>query len=141
MSICSPLLEYPVIGNVDAYNFPSKELNDISTLGEADFPLHESIQGNATLGVFKLLFDKCSFLSEPDADRNYPLHVACEEGHCGVINYILKVSTVAVSEQNSNSKLPIELLLESDCDKDDLQYIEALWRLLAASPTAITNIS
>ena len=76
-------------------------------------------------------------VSVPDCDGNYPLHLACREGYCDIINSLLEANTVSVSIQNSGKKLPIELLIESDCDQDSLVYTEAVWRLLVASPSTI----
>ena len=87
-----------------------------------------------TFGIIKYLAQHGGCLFDSDADGNYPLHLACREGHCDVINYLLEVNPVSVSTQNGDKKLPIELLIESDCDQDSLEYTEATWRLLVASP-------
>jgi len=85
-------------------------------------------------GIVKYLTQHGSCPFDSDADGNYPLHLACRERHCDVVNYLLEVNPVSVSTQNGDKKLPIELLIGSDCDEDSLEYTEAIWRLLVASP-------
>lgn len=74
-----------------------------------------------------------------DLNQNRPLHYACQFGHYHVVNYLLKANTVSVSERNSDGKLPFQLLIEAttEKEKDDLAYIEAIWRLLVASPDVV----
>jgi hypothetical protein len=66
-----------------------------------------------------------------------PLHIACREGKCGVINCILGRFNHGVSSRNKDDKLPIELLLCADVDRDCLIYIEAVYRLLRTDPDVL----
>eukprot|EP00956_Cyclotella_meneghiniana_P003015 scaffold3715_cov60-Cyclotella_meneghiniana.AAC.3 len=64
----------------------------------------------------------------------FPLHVACRHGRCNVINYILEKSNLGVSVVNAK-KLPIQaLLFDANCDRDSLEFVEAVGRLLSAHP-------
>ena len=65
-----------------------------------------------------------------DTRGNLPLHIACLGGNCNVINYILEKSDHGVSMKNADMKLPIELLLfDSECDRNSLDYVEAIRNL------------
>jgi len=65
----------------------------------------------------------------------FPLHVACRHGRCNVINYILEKSDHGVSVNIAENKLPIQaLLFDANCDRDSLEFVEAVGRLLSAHP-------
>ena len=69
-----------------------------------------------------------------NSQGEFPLHVACCHGRCNVINYILEKSNHGVSVVNAK-KLPIQaLLFDADCDRDSLEFVEAVGRLLFAHP-------
>ena len=53
------------------------------------------------------------------------------------MSYFINMSTVSVSSRNSDGKLPIELLAESESDKDSLAYVEALWQMIRAYPDIV----
>ena len=74
-----------------------------------------------------------------DSMKNYPLHIACLAGKHDVINYILGKSDYhKVSEPNINGKLPIQLLLyRAKCERDSLDYMNAVYSLLRAYPELI----
>jgi hypothetical protein len=68
--------------------------------------------------------------------RGYlPLHIACLAGKCHVVNYILERSNHGASLP-IHGKLPIGILLSklADCDRDSIEYVEAVGRLLRANP-------
>jgi ankyrin repeat protein len=68
--------------------------------------------------------------------RGYlPLHIACLSGKCNVVNYILERSGFGISSP-IHGKLPIDLLLSdlANCDRNSLEYVEAVGRLLRANP-------
>jgi len=104
---------------------------------EGRLPLHLACKlGKLHIVEYLVGMDQGSLLAR-DAHQNHPLHYACQFGRCDVVNYLLEVEAVLVSEQNKIGKLPFRLLVESDCDKDDLSYAEAVWRLLVASPDVL----
>eukprot|EP00956_Cyclotella_meneghiniana_P025776 scaffold54458_cov36-Cyclotella_meneghiniana.AAC.1 len=65
---------------------------------------------------------------------NLPLHHACLAGKPDIVSYILKTTDHGVTVQNSNGKLPIQMLLfDATCDRD-LQYVDAVDSLFRANP-------
>lgn len=65
----------------------------------------------------------------------FPLQIACHYGRCNIINHILDKSDHGVSTKNRFKKLPIQILLfDADCDRDSLEFVEAMGRLLFAYP-------
>ena len=105
---------------------------------QGSIPLHIACRmGN--LGAVKYLIESNKdSLKFRDADGASPLHCACRGGNCAVINYILDQSSHGASMINSEGKLPIQsLLFDAQCDRDDLDYVEAVGRLLCANPAAI----
>jgi ankyrin repeat protein len=74
-----------------------------------------------------------------DSKGNLPLHIACRQGMCDIVNYILSKSECGVSAPNDERKLPIELLLyEAKCDRSNVEYIQAVDGLLRANPEALS---
>eukprot|EP00956_Cyclotella_meneghiniana_P005822 scaffold7595_cov49-Cyclotella_meneghiniana.AAC.2 len=102
---------------------------------EGSTPVHLACQvGNV---------DKLKHLVERNEDTlqicnsrgEFPLQIACRHGRCNVINYILDKSDHGVSVNNGENKLPIQtLLFDADCDRDSLEFVEAVGRLLFAHP-------
>ena len=89
--------------------------------------------------------DTVKYLVRCDSDRdllktldnndNLPLHHACLGGNFDAITFIIVQSTFGVTLQNSDEKIPIELLLyESECDRNGMEYVEAVRCLLRANP-------
>eukprot|EP00956_Cyclotella_meneghiniana_P044816 scaffold337804_cov106-Cyclotella_meneghiniana.AAC.1 len=65
----------------------------------------------------------------------FPLQIACRYGKCNIINCILEKSDHGVSSKNAEKRLPIQVLLfDADCDRDSLEFVEAVGRLLFAFP-------
>jgi ankyrin repeat protein len=64
-----------------------------------------------------------------------PLHIACLAGKCHVVNCILERSDFGASSP-IHGKLPIDLLLSdlANCDRNSLEYVDALGRLLCLNP-------
>eukprot|EP00956_Cyclotella_meneghiniana_P015689 scaffold24280_cov55-Cyclotella_meneghiniana.AAC.6 len=70
-----------------------------------------------------------------DNNENLPLHYACLGGNVDVIPFIIEQSTFGVTQQNSDKLTPMELLLyEAECDRDSMEYVEAVRCLLLANP-------
>ena len=64
-----------------------------------------------------------------------PLQIACHHGRCDIINYILEKSDHGLSVRNAEKRLPIQVILfDADCDRDSLEFVEAVGRLLFAYP-------
>ena len=104
-------------------------------------PLHIACHiGN--LGAAKYLIESNrDLLTFRDADGSSPLHCACSGGNCAVINYILDQSTHGASITNTEGKLPIQsLLYDAQCDRDDLEYVESVGRLLCANPASVAAL-
>ena len=98
-------------------------------------PLHIAcVEGDIDVIQF-LVETNEDFLRVVNARGEFPLHIACSHGHCKVINYVLDKSDHGVSVRNAYDKLPIQVLLfEADCDRDSLDFVEAVGRLLYANP-------
>eukprot|EP00956_Cyclotella_meneghiniana_P020127 scaffold35154_cov40-Cyclotella_meneghiniana.AAC.2 len=70
-----------------------------------------------------------------DNNQNLPLHHACLRVNFDAITFIIEQSTFRMTLQNSDEKIPIELLLyESECDRNSTEYVEAVRCLLQANP-------
>jgi ankyrin repeat protein len=106
-------------------------------------PLHYACNFGQ-VDVVKLLVDSNeNSLKQLGLSGELPLHLACREGKCGVINCILGRSDYGVSSRNKDGHLPIELLLfcEHDVDRDSLEYVEAMHRLLRGYPCVMENLN
>lgn len=91
--------------------------------------------------------DIVKYLIEADANRNplqiasrhsthfLPLHLACISGNCHVVNYILEMPNCGVFKYVCGA-LPLDILLCGlpSCDRDSLEYVEAVFRMLRANP-------
>ena len=98
-------------------------------------PLHVACQ----IGDFNI----AKFLNETNVDSievydlegNCALHHASLGGNCDIINCILKKSNHGASARNSDGKLPIQILLyDSDCNRNSLEYVSAIYGLMLAYP-------
>ena len=90
--------------------------------------------GNLETFTYIMGLEKDS-LKVPDMGENFPLHHACMRGNCDFIPLILEQSTFGVTLQNSAKQIPLELLLfESECDRDSIEYVEAVTCLLQVNP-------
>jgi len=104
-------------------------------------PLHIACQvGNVDV-VRHLVEANESSLQIKDAMGELPLHHACNMGNCEVVIFILQQSTHGSSITNAAKKLPIEsVLYDSDCDRNSLEYVEAVKCLLCANPEALVHL-
>ena len=98
-------------------------------------PLHIACQVG-DIDVVKLLVETNEdFLRVVNSRGEFPLHIACSHGNCHVINYILDKSDHGVSVKNAYNQLPIQVVLfEADCNRNSLDFVEAVGRLLYANP-------
>eukprot|EP00956_Cyclotella_meneghiniana_P030103 scaffold74946_cov46-Cyclotella_meneghiniana.AAC.5 len=97
--------------------------------------LHIAIQSSNLDTVKYLVGCHDDLLKTLDNNDNLPLHHACLGGNFDAITFIIKKSTFGVTLQNSDEKIPIELLLyESECDRNSMEYVEAVRCLLRANP-------
>lgn len=101
-----------------------------------EFPLIEAISSNVSVGVIHLLVTRhlADQVLIRDDGRNSPIHAAAKQGRVDVINYLLERHSLPVSDENSDGRLPIELLAESNANVEDVSYTEAIWRMLLANP-------
>lgn len=77
-------------------------------------------------------------------DGDTPLHYACQGGKFGNVAVILdKYNGASVAHANSRSKLPIDLLWESEAaiDRESTGYLDAMFRLLKAYPDSLGRVS
>ena len=96
-------------------------------------PLHIAIR-HRDIDVVRHLIE-ANHLKISDKRGNCALHYACLAGKCDIINYLLEQSSHGVSSRNLDGKLPIQLLLyDAECDRDNLEYMGAVHRLLFAYP-------
>eukprot|EP00956_Cyclotella_meneghiniana_P024052 scaffold47941_cov22-Cyclotella_meneghiniana.AAC.2 len=110
-----------------------------ASIGMADIQchtvLHNACQGGNLDTVKYIMGISQDFLNLPDLDGNLPLRIACMRGNCNLIPHIIEQSTFGVMLQNSAKQTPIELLLfESECDRDSMEYVEAVRCLFQVNP-------
>lgn len=102
-------------------------------------PLHIASEFRG-LDFVKCLLDNSSnddMQSVCDMNKDYSLHRACRGGKCENVSYLLQRSSVAITSRNIDGKLPIELLIESSCDKDSKEYVGAIWHMIKANPDVV----
>ena len=123
-------------------------------------PLHVACE-NCPVPVVEHLWGRRSDArggpSPKDSQGNSLLHYACRGGNLEVVRYLLgRGQVLSVTERNAEDKLPVHLLCEAGMDRevcstrrdgvqwqmwrggmvdaDGPEYVEAIWRLLLASP-------
>ena len=97
--------------------------------------LHHACQGGNIDIVKYIMGINEDSLKVSDLGENLPLHHACFRGNCDLIPLIIEQSSFGVMLQNSTNQIPIEmLLLESQCDRDSIEYVEAVRCLFRANP-------
>lgn len=102
-------------------------------------PLHIACEyGTVEIVRFLVELDS-SCLNASDLERNSPLHRACRKGNCGIAKYLLEQHVPSISERNADDKLPVNLLCESQVDRESLEYIETIWYLLLAYPETLLH--
>ena len=65
-----------------------------------------------------------SRLNECDVKRNSPLHYVCQGGKLWCGKVFVGKACAFISERNMHDKLPIQLLCESQVDRESLEYVE-----------------
>ena len=58
------------------------------------------------------------------------------------MNYLLQANVPSVSERNNDNKLAIHFLLEcgeNTLDRDSMDYVETVWRMLLANPEVVRD--
>jgi ankyrin repeat protein len=105
-------------------------------------PLHVACQ-HCNMDVIKHLVDANQHsLLIPDSSGDLPLHIACRYGMFDGIEWILDRAGGGVSIENYNGKLPIEMLLyEANCDRNSLEYVQAVYALLRSHPESVTLLA
>eukprot|EP00986_Skeletonema_menzelii_P001118 scaffold304_cov80-Skeletonema_menzelii.AAC.12 len=108
-------------------------------------PLHVACMHHDSTNVIDYLIglDR-STLDAVDRDGNTALHLACRGARYEVIAMLLeKYDAVSVSRWNAGKKLPIDLLWESDLvhDRESVDYMESVYRLLKAYPETVMRMS
>ena len=125
-------------------------------------PLHLACMNSSLDIVQYVLGLGTSTLSEIlDAEDNNALHLACEGGNCEVVNYILDNYPSLAMVTNKKNLLPLHLLcdrtgkdiIQISCSSDvsprgpdyyygqekRKEYIDSIWRMLLAYPTAVSS--
>jgi ankyrin repeat protein len=94
---------------------------------------------HCNIHVIKYLVEACKdALQINDAYGELPLHIACRHGRCNVVKWILERSNAGLSVQNNEGNIPIQLLLyDADCNRNSLEYMQAVYMLLRAYPEAV----
>ena len=103
-------------------------------------PLHIACQHHDSTDVVRYLVELDTMtLDIVDRDGNTALHYACCGAKYDMIAMLLEdYGAVSVSRQNYEQKLPIEVLWESnEVDRDGLEYVESIFRLLKAYPETV----
>ena len=126
-------LKLLVNGNPDALNVADQK---------GAYPLHIACKFSSVKVVKYLVELAGDTLNNIDANEDSPLHYACRGGNCDVVNYLLEANVPSVSERNNEKKLAINLLFECGeniLDRDSLEYIETIHRLLLANPEVVRD--
>eukprot|EP00984_Skeletonema_dohrnii_P014838 scaffold6323_cov118-Skeletonema_dohrnii-CCMP3373.AAC.3 len=106
-------------------------------------PLHVACQHHYSACIIQYLLglDRRT-LKTVDYDDNTALHYACRGSKYESITLLLeKYGAVSVSKRNSQKKLPIDLLWESNAveDRESVEYTESVFRLLKAYPETVID--
>ena len=93
------------------------------------FLLHRALRRNGfSLGAFKLLADKVpAALHQVDDEGLFSLHVARRQGAMAIAQYI-------VLERNGEAGPLVQLMLESEEDRESAEFVGATWLLMKQSP-------
>ncbi|KAL3801433.1 hypothetical protein ACHAWO_003132 [Cyclotella atomus] len=105
-----------------------------TTDNQGFIPLHFACKVGRVNIVKNIVEADEEFLKVKTSRGELPLHLAC------LVNYILERSDYGVSLR-FHGKLPIELLLGdlASCDRNRLEYVEAVYRLLRANPEVVAD--
>ena len=105
-------------------------------------PLHIACQYHDSASVVKYLLSlSATILDAVDRKGNTVLHYACRGSKHGTIALLLeKYDAASVSKRNTDGKLPIDLLWESNAvsDRESAEYTGSVFRLVRAYPEMVT---
>jgi ankyrin repeat protein len=107
-----------------------------------NIPLHLACQ-HCSMDIIECLVNSnAETLQIKDSSGDLPLHIACQHGKCDAVQWILEMTNGSwVSMENKDGELPIQLLLyEASCDRDGLEYVQAVNALLRAHPEAVAHL-
>ena len=113
-----------------------RDFNRYCSGSREEFPLIVAISSNVSTGVIRLLVTRhlADQVLVRDDRLNSPIHAAAKKGRVDVMNFLLEHHSLPVSDENSDGRLPIELLAESNANPEEVCYQEAIWRMLLANP-------
>ncbi len=104
-------------------------------------PLHIACEHHDFASVRYLVGLDTSTLEVTDRESNTALHYACRGARHETVALLLdEFGAVSVSKQNADGKLPIDLLWESNADRESIEYTESVYRLLKAYPEMIMGV-
>ncbi len=107
-------------------------------------PLHIACEHHDSARVIRFLVGldtDTSTLEVVDRESNTALHLACRGARHETISLLLdQFDAVSVSKRSVDKKLPIDLLFESDVDRESVAYTESVYRLLRAYPEMIMGV-
>ena len=105
-------------------------------------PLHLACQYHDSLSVVQYLIDlDPTTLQRVDSVGNTALHYACHETKYDLIAMLLKNNDrVSVSKRNESGKLPVEVLFDEVHDRECVEYIDCVFRLLKAHPHTLMSL-
>ncbi len=107
-------------------------------------PLHMACQHHDSASVIRYLVGlDTSTLEVVDTDGNSALHYACRGARLEIIALLLdEFGAVSVSKRNTDKKLAIDLLWESDLvsDRESIEYIDSVYRLMRAYPETAMSL-
>jgi ankyrin repeat protein len=106
-------------------------------------PLHVACQHHDSINVIQYLLSlDAATLDALDIEGCTALHYTCRGAKYETITMLLETyGAVSVSKRNAHGKLPIDLLFESSegLDRDRVEYIESVFRLLTLYPETLMN--
>jgi len=117
-------------------DFLQRQENDISRFRKNDtaFPLHQAVQNNVTLGVFKFLVERYPWRVqlERDNEGKTTLHLACKYGNIGIMQYLIQDSNDAISVSDADGNYPLHLACREG-------YCEVVNYLLEVKPVSVST--
>ena len=106
-------------------------------------PLHFAFQHDDSASIVRYLVGlDPSTLDAVDREGNSALHLACRGAKYDTIAMLLeKYDAISVSKRNTDEKLPIDLLWESNAveDRGSVEYMGSVFQLLKAYPETVMN--
>ena len=141
-------LQHALKGNASLGSIKLLLRGDPAALQEVDrkgaYPLHIACEFSSVKVVKYLVdIDGGFTLNNVDTNDDSPLHYACRGGNLGIVKYLLERNAPSVSDRNKKNKLAIHLLFECGenmLDRDSLEYVETIHRLLLANPEVVRDL-